>query len=194
MIPLTIFRITESDELQIIIDNKNKVNIYGYTTEELHIFDEVEVRYIHKNSTILLAKDSAQHIVSSFFIALKESLNNNIPLDPSIDIGKVGYFFSEKAYRYDEAKEKNDIFSRYWVWSSSTNIQTWIYNKDNKIYLEISKTYPWLFSDPSEDEQHISFDEYANNYKPIELVVLESALVQEWIKECHALLQKMKTG
>jgi hypothetical protein len=193
MIPLIIFRTTESDELQIVIDNKNKVNVYGYITKELHVFDEVEVSYIHKNSTIILAKDIAQHIISSFLTALEEVLNNNIQLDPSITIGKVGYFFSEKTYMNIESKEKNDMFSHYWVWSSSTNIQTWLYNKDNKIYLEISQTYPWLFSDPSENERNISFQEYANNYKPIVLIALEKSLIQEWIKQCHALSQQMKT-
>lgn len=193
MIPLIIFRITESDELQIVIDNKNKVNVYGYITEELHIFDEVEVRYIYKDRTITLTKDTAQHVVSSFLVGLEEVLNNNTPLDTSITIGKVGYFFSKKTYMNIESKE-NNIFSHYWVWSSSTNIQTWLYNKDNKIYLEISQTYPWLFSDPSEDEQHISFGEYEHNYKPIELLILEKPLVQEWIKQCRTLLQKMKTG
>lgn len=192
MTSLITFPISELQNIEIIIDEQNKTNIYGYQVEGLHSFDEVEVEYIHEDKKIILAKDSVQYIIDTFSIALEKSLKNELPLDESFTIGRIGYFFSKKRYM-NELEEKDDIFSQYWVWSSPDNIQTWLYNVDNKIYLEISPTYAWLFSDPQEDEHYISFDEYMNDYKPIALVELQESFVQSWINQCHDVLQKMET-
>ena len=193
---LITFRIAESQSIQIIIDQQNKINTYGYNVEGLHVFDEVEVQYIHSGKAIILTSDTAQYVVETFCGSLEMSLKNELLLDASLVVGKVGYFFSKKKYMIaDECngQKKDDVFSQYWVWSSSKNIQTWLYNRDNKIYFEISPIYPWLFSDPQEDEHYITFDEYINNYKPILLVELQKSLVQSWINQCHEALDKMET-
>lgn len=191
---LITFRISELQSIQIVINEQNKINTYGYKTEELHVFDEVEVEYIYGNQTIILAKDIVQHIITTFSTALEKSLENKLSLDTSFTIGKMGYFFSKKMYMSVQYSEKkDDIFSKYWVWSSPDNIQTWLYNLDNKIYLEISQTYPWIFSDPNENERYISFDEYTNNYQPILILELQKSIIQAWIKQCQIALQEMKT-
>jgi len=190
---LITFQISESQSIRIVIDEQNKTNIYGYKVERLHVFDEVEVEYVCDNQVIVLARDTVQHIVTVFFHILKKSLENKLQLDTSLAIEKVGYFFSQKMYlSVNESEEKDDIFSKYWVWSSPDNIQTWLYNVDGKIYLEISQTYPWLFSDPDEDESYVSFDDYMKNYKPIAIVELQEMLVQIWINQCHAILQSIE--
>ena len=194
MTPLVIFKIAELNSVQIVINSQNKVNIYGYTMDGLHVFDEVEARYIEGNRIIVLAKDIVQHIISSFSIALEKALNNNLQLDTPFALGKLGYCFSETVHMNVEENGKgSDIFTKYWVWSSPNNVQTWLYNKDDKTYLEISETYPWLFSDPAEDEDAIFFDEYAKNYKPIVLVELQKSLIQEWIQQSHDFLEKVET-
>ena len=193
---LIAFRISESQQIRIAINEQDKINIYGYETNGLHVFDEVEAEYIHNNKVIILASDIAQYVIETFCTSLEMALKNELPLDSSLVVGKVGYFFSKKKYmtadESDESEKKDGIFSQYWVWSSSKNIQMWLYNVDNKIYLEISPTYPWLFSDPDEDESYISFDEYMKSYKPIIITELQEILVQAWIDQCHDLLQKME--
>jgi hypothetical protein len=193
---LITFRIAESHSIQIIIDQQNKINTYGYSAEGLHVFDEVEVQYIHNGTAILLTKDIVQYVVETFCASLEMSLKNELPLDASLVVGKVGCFFSKKKYMTaDECngQKKDDVFTQYWVWSSPDNIQTWLYNRDNKIYFEISPTYPWLFSDPQEDEHYITFDDYIKSYEPVMLIELSKSLVQEWVNQCHKLLDKMET-
>jgi len=194
---LIAFLISELQQIHIAINEEVKVNTYGYETDDLHIFDEVEVEYIHSGRKIILANDIVRYVVETFSTALEKSLKNELPLERSLSVGKVGYFFSKKKYTIadasDESEKKHDIFPQYWVWSSSTNIQTWLYSVHNKIYLEISPTYPWLFSDAEQGEVYTSFDEYINNYKPIALVELQKPLIVSWINECHILLQKMAT-
>lgn len=188
------FPISESQQICIAINEENKTNLYGYKTDGLHIFDEIEAKYIHNNKSIILIHDSAQYVIETFCNSLEMILKNELMLDPSLVPGKVGYFFSkEKADNCDEIKNAKNIFSQYWVWSSLDNVQTWLYNANDKIYLEISPTYPWLFSDPEEAENYISFDEYMSSYNPIALVELEKSLVLSWINECHRLLQKIET-
>ncbi|HLC07629.1 MAG TPA: hypothetical protein VJJ26_05625 [Candidatus Babeliales bacterium] len=194
---LIAFKISESQQIHIAINEQDKINTYGYETNGLHIFDEVDAEYVHDGKAIILISDSARYVVETLCASLEMALKNELPLDASLAVGKVGCFFSKKKYmtadESDESEKKDDIFSQYWVWSSSKNIQTWLYNVNNKIYLEISPTYPWLFSDPQEDEHYISFDEYMNDYRSITLVELQESLVRSWITECHVLLQTMET-
>ncbi len=191
---LIVFQISESHLIHVAVTQQVKTNIYGYKTHELHIFDEIEAKYIHNNKSIILIRDSAQYVIETFCNSLEMALKNELMLDPSLVPGKIGYFFSkEKADNFDEIKDAKNIFSQYWVWSSLDNVQTWLYNANNKIYLEISLTYPWLFSDPEEGENYISFDEYMSSYKPVALIELEKSLVLSWINECRRLLQKMET-
>ena len=79
------------------------------------------------------------------------------------------------------------------MWSSPNNVQTWLYNVNGKIYLEISSAYPWLFSDPDEGDLYVSFDEYTENCKPIAIVELQETLILAWIDQCHAILQKIES-
>jgi hypothetical protein len=172
-----------------MIDQKNKINIYGYKSGRLHVFDEVEVKYIDQDTTILLAKDIVRQVITNFSTALEKSLKNELLLDRFLPIGSVGRTFSEKTFM----EESNDIFSEYWVWSTPGGGQTWLYNADDKIYLEISQIYPWLFSDPKKDEVYVSFDDYIDNYKPIALVELQKSLVQSWINQCLGALREIET-
>lgn len=188
------FQISESQKIQIIIDEHDKINVYGYVRQSIHPFDEVEVVYVYNEHVITLAKDIIRHIIATFVVQLEQSLEGKLQLDSSLTIGKVGYFFSKETYlnNNDGSEEKDDIFPEYWVWSSLNNMQTWLYNVGDTIYLEISPTYEWLFSDLQEGELSISFDEYMNAYKPIVIVELQRSLVQLWINQCHVLLQEIK--
>ncbi len=190
---LVTFLITESRNVQIVIDGQNKINTYGYNSHELHIFDEVEVRYMNKGTPIVLAKDIIQHVVTSFCVALEKAMKKELTLDDSLYVGDLSCLFSKKIYTStNESEKKDDIFPQYWVWSSPDNTQTWLYNVDNKIYLEISKTYPWLFSEPEENEHYISFDKYINNYQSIACIQLQETRIRSWIDQCQDILQKMK--
>jgi hypothetical protein len=194
MTSLISFKISESQNIEIVIDKQNKVNIYGYQVVGLHIFDEVEVQYIHDGEAITLARDIIREIINTFVVTLEKALKKELLLEEVFIVGKVGYFFNKITYtNTNELKEKNDIFSEYWVWSSPKNVQTWLYNVDGKIYLEISPTYPWLFLDPDEDELYTSFDDYMKNYKPIAIVELQETLVRTWINQCHMILEKIET-
>jgi len=189
MNPLFIFQISESQSIQILIDEQNKVNRYGYESEGLHIFDEVEVRYIGDDQETLLATDIVREIVDNLYASLEEALNNKLSLDKYLAIGKVGYFFSKATHRNNNrSKKMADIIPKYWVWSLPTSIQTWLYTVDNTIYLEISPIY----SPYTQNELYISFDKYANSYKPIVVVELQKHLVQAWIHQSHSLLQTME--
>jgi hypothetical protein len=196
MTSLITFQISESQDIKVVIDEQSKTNTYGYQAEGLHIFDEVEVKYIHNDKTIVLARDIVRYVVETFCNSLEMVLKRELLLERSLVVGKVGYFFSKEKYitadESDELEKKDDIFSQYWVWSSPDNIQTWLYNVDSKIYLEISQTYSWLFSDPEEDELYVSFEEYVNDYKPIAIIELEESLIRTWIDQCHNILHTME--
>lgn len=147
---------------------------------------------MHDGKVIILISDSARYVVETFCAFLEMALKNELLLEDPLAVGKVGLFFSEKEYmtidQFNGSEKKHDIFQQYWVWSSPTNIQTWLYSVNNKIYLEISPTYQWLFSNPEEGDVYISFGEYKDSYKPIALVDLQESHVLSWIGDCGILL------
>ncbi len=187
---LLTFELSESQSIQIFIDEQNKTNVYGYETAGLHVFDEIEVQYIHGDQVVVLAQDSVGEVLTVFAAALEKVVKNQLPLDNSFTVGEVSYYLSYKTMHEDQSEKKEDVFSQYWVWSMPGEAQTWLYNRDNTIYLEISSIYPRLFSDSPQD--CISFSEYATSYKPIVIIELHKERVQSCIHQCRALLETIE--
>lgn len=185
---INIFKINDKKSLKILIpDFKNKFNYYYKQTKKLHMFDEVTVALTIKNKQYILKVDVLDFVTHKFKNLLYKTLNNPIQLPDNIEIGNLGFYYNAEYYNenYD-----NINFSNFWLWSGQ-NIQTWLYNKNNKIYLEISPSYPWLFSDEKEEKGYVTFDEFMKTYKPVALEEIDRAIAQEWLKQCDEILNSM---
>ncbi len=95
----------------------------------------------------------------------------------------------------NDKKSDDDRISIYHVWSTTSNIgkDTWLYNIGDKIYMEISDTYKWHFSDPESYPNYITFQEFIVNYKPINIIQLEREDVNKMVKFCQEILSKLNT-
>ncbi len=77
---------------------------------------------------------------------MRKALSNLLQLPNDIEIGNLGFYCNDHYYKEDY--DSLD-FSNFWLFSGK-DIQTWLYNRNDKIYLEIAPSYPWLFSDQTD--------------------------------------------
>ncbi len=190
------FQINKNQHIDILIpDLKDKFNFYYDPANDLNKFDEVFVLLKGKNNkTEIVGQDMADMIISSFQEILTRVLNNKAILLNDIEPGKLGYQYSIEARKSDD--EEWDYYADYSIWSggfaTKENMQrVWMYNYDNKIYLEVSPIYPWLYEESEKDEKIVNFKDFAKSCKPILVQEISKETAQKWLSKCNKILEKM---
>ena len=64
------------------------------------------------------------------------------------------------------------------MWGGN-EFDTWLYNQNNKIYLEITPGYMWHFSDQINKEDFIPYDEWIKNYKPLVIIEIDKVIARQ---------------
>lgn len=184
------FKINQYSSIKILIpDLQDKFNYYYKPIKKLHMFDEVTVVFENGTQQTNLIMDNANIVLHNFKEALEYSLNNKIVLPDFIKTGNLGFYYNIDMY--NEQPESVD-YSYFWLWSIR-GVQSWIYNQNNKIYLEIGFSYPWLFVEPKQSDHYISFDEFMNEYKPIIIEEIDRDIVEKWLEQCNEIFNNMIT-
>lgn len=182
------FIINNNKLIEILVpDLKDKFTYYYEPTEKLHMFDEVTIIFKEEDKIVVLYKDNLNVTLFDLKNSLENTLNSKNRLSESINVGELGKYYNINTANQNSIKFN---FSIFWVWSTR-GIQTWLYNKNNKIYLEISPSYPWLYSEPKENDKYITFDDFMKNYKPIAVEEINKSTAQQWINQCNEVINKM---
>src|SRR5690606_3810066 len=90
--------------------------------------------------------DIVQMVVWPLYSFLKKALHNGIPLPSSVELGGVSGRYNREHYKdYWQDEKLPSAFTidyhQFWLWSSPTKTQSWMYDRDGKIYLEIGDSY-----------------------------------------------------
>ncbi len=94
-----------------------------------------------------------------------------------------------------ETKEGNKywIGQDYLIWESLDQYDTWIYNKNNEIFLEITPIYKWHYKDPEkEDKDYLTYEDFKKIYKPTLITKIEKETAKQWINEIDELIEIIK--
>lgn len=184
---LVVFQINEKDCLKVLVpDFEYKENYYYKPVKELQMFDVVTVEYQTNKTGLILKKDHVNEVFTGIRNNLEALLKGELALQKNIRLGMLGY-----QWNIDTDKDNFDVdYFVYWLFSYR-GVQTWIYNKDSKMYLEISPSYPWHSIEPSENEKVVSFEKFMQQYKPQAVYELTEKTVQKWIHEADLILEKM---
>ncbi len=188
---ITLYRFTMDNNCYfdvLIPEFPDKDNYFYQPTEKLHMFDLVTLIYRNNEKKWVIQEDNVEEIILSSHWASIRALEGTRVLPDHIPLGHVS-LHSSFDVQYETSKF-ND--SNLYLWSSASSIQTWLYTRANKIYLEVSCTYPWSFVDPEPFENYFSFDEYVANYKPIAVHEINKETADQWIKQADALLKCME--
>lgn len=157
------------DEVKIILyDNGHEYVLY----------DDIEIRYAIEKLNTLLTK----------------ALHNKLQLHESIQ-QDIGYLWNELLQdrlkllaRVNQEGGNRWIGTCYLLWEIK-GLDTWLYNKDEKIFMELAPVYKWHFDDPETGEDYITYDEFIKDYKPYLIVEIDKKVAQQWLAKTEELMQ-----
>lgn len=189
------FELEASTFIEILVPKlKDKFNRYYKPIIPLHMFDEVTIIFKNKKKEIVVATDDVTEITTSFRGSLQQALNGAIELPDYINVGELGQYYNEETFKQTANDTPTIIkYSHFWLWSAKC-CQTWLYNKNGCIYLEIIASYPWLFTDLEEaklDPKFITFDEFMKTYEPIFVGKITRETAERWLVQCDVILNAM---
>lgn len=194
MILLQKLKINANKSIDVVMPSvEDKFNSYCAPISNLHEFDEITVIFKEKRHETIIGSDLVEIIVSWPKQKLEKVLNEELILPDNIEIGNLGYRYNVTTY--DEHHE-NFNYARFTLWSgglTESNLHAFIYNRDNKIYLEIAPVYPWIWDEPTTNNDHISFNEFMKTYKSIAIEEINRTTIQKWIEQCNKILNTMIT-
>ena len=193
------FIINENQSIDILLpDVEDRTNSWYRSTQNLHKFDFISAALKQENISVVIVTEVAEEMFISLADRLEYVLAKKEELPDQIRIGEVGYRYHVDS-RIEHEKSIDD-YCKFTVWSggfSEPRFHTWLYKKNNTIYFEISPEYPWLSTDPTEEEKldiYISFDQFMKTYKPILVVEIDKAIAQKWLDSCRRILDDLEKG
>lgn len=188
------FIVKENIYIDLLIPSlKNKVNYYYKPSQKLHKFDEVLAMLVVQNESFLVAKDVIQSELSSLYHYLKKALNDELELPSIVSNGYLSKYYNIEHY-HDQwlENETPTIFkvdyTRYWLWSCINKIQSWMYNYNNKIYIEIGRSHTSIYSEDATRNDK-EFEKYIADYKPLIFIDIPHEVAQEWLKRCEKIIR-----
>lgn len=175
------FVITSNISFEAVVPRlEDKLNYYYKPDHEVDLFDEITLLFRYRNrETIIIMKDTVDSVLSD--IKRLQKINE---LPNNINPGELGGYYNQYSYAEDFDSVN---FEDYWLWSGTEN-QVWVYSKNGQIYLEVSPTSAYLFSERSLDALK-SFKNFMQNYKPIFFGSISEKILKNWIEKSSSILK-----
>lgn len=186
------FKFSKNVMFELMVPSlEEKYNYYYKPTEALHTFDEGTVTLNVNGQKSIVMIETIQSIICPLSDHLKKTLQNERPLPSQIPLGSLMIFYNRDHYRnywQDENLPCTDTINYFpfWLWSTPGNMQSWIYNRDNKIYLEIGKSY--VVPEPQDDQ---AFEEFMSQYKPLFFEEIPREIAQDWLKKAKRIVHEI---
>jgi NAD+--asparagine ADP-ribosyltransferase len=181
-----IFQITEDEHIE--------VQRISYSNEKIHRYEEVNIAYRGKNQEYLLySNDFISEALSVLQKLLKKAIDKELELHGSIVSKGIGFLSNENFQNSTDLVMIKGKEGEYWVgdkyllWESM-EYQTWIYNIDNEIVIEITPTYRWHFDEPDESDEYITYQEFQKNYTTCFTKTISKSVAENWLNQCQNIL------
>ena len=176
--------------LKLAIDETQYLSLeFAGKASDLRLLDYITVSYRKgTRKYILYTDDWVVEALDSFKLILTKAIKNQLILHSSIT-ADIGFFWNE--YLHDK-KSHNFVRkplenSTYWLGldyllCESKKWDTWMYNNNTDIYLEITPTYPWHFNESKKNDKFVPYDEFVRKYKPLMIIKIKKNVAQKWLK------------
>lgn len=165
--------------------------------EEVFLTDEININFCNdKIIYSIYEHDCISYSLRKFINSLKDAINTQLQLHESIqqNIGFLwhNYLHSDGGSKFVEIEYEGQTFwigERYLLWTTK-KINTWLYNKNEKIILELTPSYPWHFADPEDvGTEYFTFAHFINEYKSILIVEIDKCIAINWLAQAEELLE-----
>lgn len=175
-------KLNDDKLIEVIVDNDE---------ENYYYFEEVTIVYRNKNNSYILSKDFLCDNIVSFKNVASKALSGDLQLSEKLKERGIGYEYEYMSYEISNVDTTiDDISSKYMVWSTSKqfNTMTFMYNLDKDIFMEITPICYWHEDDISKEE----FMRIMIDYKPHDIILLNTASLKSFLKECEDIISRMK--
>jgi len=182
------FVISNDSNITITVPSlPEKDNVIFIPTEQLHSLDIATVTYNeYQRKKLILHKEVIDEILYSFYIVVTRVLEQTFTLPDKVTVGNVGYYMN----MYHEHRTHDlKVLDQFRIWWSNQDIQTLLYNANDRIYLEIVPIYPWHLEIPKADDEYEPFDAFMQRYTPYVVTEVPRENVITWRDKCYNLLK-----
>lgn len=186
----------DSSEITLKIDSTSYIKIIlPQSLDFVFRYDDVVIVYYAQDGTeyTLYKNDFIIYALRVLYYSLESLFKSKRKLHESIT-KNIGYLWNKEMWGKDKSlvEEQWPDGTIRWVglrntFFSGKGIMSWLYEKDDKIYLEITPTYQW----PSAEEKKRgcpTYREFLKNYKPYVVTTLDREVAQDWYKKAGELL------
>lgn len=161
---------------------------------DLHRYSKIDVYFQStklSNNIVLYKSDFAIEGIRTLKIILEKAIKNKLEIHYSLKEKGIGYlcneYFQDKTHLTRDKKNGNTFWVglKYSLWSSK-KYETWIYNENNKVVLEVTPTYS---NENDNEEKYVGF---LNSYCTTAIEIIEKKVALQWIEKCNELLKTME--
>ncbi len=183
------FSITDSDNIEVVRISDE---------EDIYRYEEVKIIYKRKEREyILYNNDFIVEAFSVLEILLYKAIAGELELHSSIKEKGIGFLSNEYFQNkpgltmIDGEEGKFWVGDRYLLWESM-GYQTWIYNFNREIKIEVTPTYKWHFDELDEKSiNFISYEEFIKNYMSCFVITISKSTAETWLNKCKEINNKL---
>lgn len=141
----------------------------------------------------LYVNDFISEAIKSLNNALDKALNNELQIKSEYIEKGIGYhhnIYSHELWAKDDLNIQ-DPAEAFIIWSTPSHIgiETYIYNIQNEIHIEISPIYKWNSDYPENENEFETFDDFINKYKVIDTIKINKEVALKWKESCSEVLK-----
>ncbi len=181
------------------INNKQSIIIKNLCYEGNHLYrwDPVDIIFKNKSLEYIISQhDYLMPKIEDIYYYLQSAIKNKLPVLKSMK-GKLGYFRNQGLHQENTASCEKPIDKEKWktpiyiMWGGN-KFNTWLYNQNNKIFLEITPCYPWHFNEPKAGDNYVPYDEWIKSYKPLIIIEIDKVTAQQWYDQAGKIMQEIE--
>lgn len=183
------------DELVFVINEKERIRVFlSCRVDGMLRWDWIDAEYIHDDVCRydIYVDDHFGDFIDISLVALKQALTGGCALDESLreDLGYLWNVYL--AQRANDQVPYGWIGQRYLLWETQA-LDMWLYEKDGKVFFEITPGYRWHFLEPEpEKEGYTTFEQFIKSYKPCVITELSTEAISGWLKQIEHLQAVVK--
>lgn len=181
------------------ITNTEKIEVKRFSDdEEISRYEEVSIIYESRNKEYLLyVDDFISEALSVLQKLLQKAIDGELELHNSLIEKGIGLLSNDNLQSMPELvmieEREGEVWvgDKYLLWDSM-DYQTWIYNLNGEVTIEITPTYKWHFDEPGEeDDEYVSYEEFRKNYKTCFAKTISKDIAESWLNNCNDVLERL---
>lgn len=178
-----IFQIGKHDEIKLYLPSD---------VHKIYRYDEIKIiLQTDDGNFILYNNDFIIEAITAFVTLINKASKHLLELHSSI-VGKEIGLLSNDNYH---GEHNNLVFEdNFWVGDRhrlwETNLYTtWLYNKDGKVFFEVTPIYDGHFDNTKSNEK---YQKFKDNYETIYLTEVDKKYIKQWQNSCDKIIQVIK--